>query len=41
MIVARTVKGKGVKAVEDKNGMHGKPLDDPEAAVAELGGERT
>ena len=40
VIVARTVKGKGVKAVEDKNGMHGKPLDDPEAAVAELGGER-
>jgi transketolase len=41
MIVARTIKGKGVKAVENKEGWHGKPLDDPEAAIAELGGERT
>jgi transketolase len=40
VIVARTVKGKGVKAVEDKNGFHGKPLDDPDAAVEELGGVR-
>jgi transketolase len=40
VIVARTVKGKGVAAVENENGWHGKPLDDPEAAVAELGGER-
>ena len=40
VIVARTVKGKGVAAVENKNGWHGKPLEDPEAAVAELGGER-
>ena len=40
MIVAKTKKGKGVAAVEDKNGAHGKPLDDPEAAIAELGGER-
>ena len=40
VIVARTLKGKGVSAVENKNGWHGKPLDDPEAAVAELGGER-
>jgi transketolase len=40
MIVARTIKGKGVKAVENKEGWHGKPLDDPEAAIAELGGER-
>jgi transketolase len=39
-IVARTLKGKGVQAVEDKGGMHGKALDDPEEAVAELGGER-
>jgi transketolase len=39
-IVARTVKGKGVAAVANKNGYHGKPLDDPEAAVKELGGER-
>jgi transketolase len=40
VIVARTKKGKGVKAVEDQLGKHGKPLDDPEAAIAELGGER-
>jgi transketolase len=39
-IVARTIKGKGVKAVEDVNGFHGKPLDDPEEAIAELGGLR-
>src|SRR5919198_2199089 len=28
VIVARTIKGKGVKAVEDKGGWHGKALDD-------------
>ena len=39
-IFARTLKGKGVSAVEDKNGWHGKPLDDPDAAIAELGGVR-
>ena len=38
VIVARTIKGKGVAAVEDRNGFHGKPLDDAEAAIAELGG---
>jgi len=37
-IVARTVKGKGVSAVENRNGFHGKPLADPEAAIRELGG---
>ena len=40
VIVAKTKKGKGVRAVEDQPGKHGKPLDDPEAAIAELGGER-
>src|SRR5215213_705030 len=40
-IVARTLKGRGVKAVEDQPGKHGKPLDDAEEAVAELGGERS
>jgi transketolase len=40
VVVARTVKGKGVAAVEDVNGFHGKPLDDPEESVAELGGLR-
>ncbi|MGH3115395.1 MAG: transketolase, partial [Gaiellaceae bacterium] len=39
-IVARTIKGKGVAAVEDKGGMHGKALDDPKAAIEELGGIR-
>jgi transketolase len=41
VIVAKTVKGKGVKAVENVNGAHGKPLDDPEAAIRELGGIRS
>jgi transketolase len=39
-IFARTLKGRGVKAVEDQPGKHGKPLDDPEEAIGELGGER-
>ena len=38
VVVARTLKGKGVAAVENRNGFHGKPLDDPDAAIAELGG---
>jgi transketolase len=38
VVVARTIKGKGVAAVENENGWHGKPLDDPEGAIAELGG---
>src|SRR5262245_20737397 len=40
-IVARTKKGKGVAAVEDQPGKHGKPLDDSEEAIQELGGERS
>jgi transketolase len=40
VVIARTVKGKGVKAVENQNGWHGKPLDDPDAAIEELGGLR-
>ncbi|MFG3018933.1 transketolase [Streptomyces sp. NPDC048254] len=40
VILARTRKGRGVAAVEDREGMHGKPLPDPEEAVAELGGVR-
>jgi transketolase len=39
-IVAKTLKGKGVAAVENKEGLHGKALDDPEEAIAELGGLR-
>jgi len=38
VLVARTMKGKGVAAVENENGYHGKPFDDPDAAIAELGG---
>jgi transketolase len=40
VIVAKTIKGKGVKAVENKDGFHGKALDDPKAAIEELGGIR-
>ena len=40
VVLARTVKGRGVKAVENKEGWHGKPLDDPDAAIEELGGLR-
>jgi transketolase len=40
VILARTKKGKGVQAVEDLPGKHGKPLEDPEDAIVELGGER-
>jgi transketolase len=39
-IVARTLKGKGVSFLEDKEGWHGKPLkkgDEAQKAVAELG----
>lgn len=39
-ILARTHKGRGVRAVEDQEGRHGKPLPDAEAALAELGGVR-
>jgi transketolase len=40
VVLARTIKGKGVKAVENEEGWHGKPLDDPDAAIEELGGLR-
>jgi transketolase len=40
VVIARTIKGKGVRAVEDAEGWHGKPLDDPDAAIEELGGLR-
>jgi len=40
VIVARTVKGKGYSGVENKEGAHGKAVDDAEAAIRELGGER-
>jgi transketolase len=40
VIVAKTLKGKGVKEVENKPNWHGKALDDPEQAIEELGGQR-
>jgi transketolase len=40
VVLARTKKGAGVKAVEDQPGKHGKPIEDAEEAIAELGGER-
>ncbi|WP_343243110.1 transketolase [Streptomyces sp. SID12501] len=40
VVLARTLKGKGVAAVEDREGMHGKPLPDADEAIAELGGPR-
>jgi transketolase len=39
-VLARTLKGKGVAAVEDREGLHGKPLPEAEEAIAELGGPR-
>lgn len=40
VIIARTLKGKGVESVQDREGLHGKPLPDAEEAIAELGGVR-
>ncbi|MGV4888200.1 transketolase [Streptomyces viridosporus] len=40
VILARTLKGKGVEAVQDREGLHGKPLPEAEDAIAELGGPR-
>ncbi|NKE62367.1 transketolase [Lentzea sp. PSKA42] len=41
VIFAKTRKGRGVKAVEDKPGRHGKPLEEPAEAIEELGGARS
>ncbi len=40
VIIAKTEKGHGVKAVANQPGKHGKPLDDEQAAIEELGGIR-
>ncbi|MGH8793804.1 MAG: transketolase, partial [Stackebrandtia sp.] len=40
-VLARTVKGKGVRAVEDRVEAHGKPTPNAADAVAELGGRRS
>ncbi|MFD7441721.1 transketolase [Streptomyces sp. NPDC059909] len=39
-VIAATFKGRGVAAVEDQEGKHGKPLPDADAAIEELGGPR-
>ncbi|MEV5903536.1 transketolase [Streptomyces sp. NPDC052127] len=39
-ILARTLKGRGVRSVEDREGLHGKPLPDADEAIEELGGIR-
>jgi transketolase len=39
-VIARTMKGRGVSSVQDREGQHGKPLADPDEAIAELGGPR-
>ncbi len=36
-IIARTMKGRGVAAVQDAEGAHGKPVPDTDEAIAELG----
>ncbi|MGW2618655.1 transketolase [Streptomyces sp. NPDC001500] len=40
VILARTLKGRGVEAVQDREGLHGKPLPDADEAIEELGGVR-
>ncbi|MEU0371715.1 transketolase, partial [Streptomyces sp. NPDC006283] len=40
-VIARTEKGRGVSAVQDQEGKHGKPLPDAQEAIEELGGVRT
>ncbi|HKE97842.1 MAG TPA: transketolase [Actinomycetes bacterium] len=39
-VIARTIKGKGVRSLEDAEGWHGKPVKDEAAALAELGADR-
>ena len=40
VVIARTIKGKGVKEIENQPGWHGKALDHPDQAIEELGGLR-
>jgi transketolase len=41
VVLARTIKGRGVRRTADQPGLHGKPLEDAEEAIQELGGVRT
>jgi transketolase len=40
VLIAKTKKGKGVRAVEDQENAHGKPVPDEAEAIEELGGLR-
>jgi transketolase len=40
-VIARTEKGRGASETADEQGKHGKPLDDPDEAIQELGGRRS
>lgn len=40
VLLARTIKGRGAQAVENLPDKHGKPLEAPETAITELGGQR-
>ncbi|HEX5589727.1 MAG TPA: transketolase [Candidatus Limnocylindrales bacterium] len=40
VVLARTIKGRGVRRTADQPGLHGKPLPDADEAIAELGGIR-
>jgi transketolase len=40
VVIAQTVKGKGVSSVANELGAHGKAIDDHETAIRELGGPR-
>src|SRR5574341_434003 len=40
VIIARTVKGRGLRAIENRVDAHGLSLANPEAAIEELGGRR-
>ena len=39
-ILARTIKGRGIPEIEDRNGFHGKPVPDAQSAIEHLGGVR-
>ena len=40
MVIAKTIKGKGAKEIEGKNGYHGKPLENADEVIESLGGVR-
>ena len=40
VVIAKTIKGKGAKEIEGKNGYHGKPLENADEVIESLGGVR-